>query len=271
MSARARVLRAMALLAVAGGAAYAYFALRGSEAPVAYQGYVEGESIRVAAPVAGTLAKLAVRRGDTVVAGAPLFEFDRTADLASRDEAAAALHFAEAQYRRQQELIITRATSAEKLDAARNAFEQARATLTRTERRLVEMSPKAPSDALVEDTMALPGDFVAAGTPVVSLLPPDRVRIRYFVPEAALAATQKGYIVHFKCDGCPAGLRARITYVSPRAEYTPPVIYSVSSRAKLVFMVEAVPIDPPLPLKPGQPVDVGKAVADNPGVAEAAR
>ena len=271
MSARAKAIRLVAMLAVAGGGTYAYFALRGPEAPVSYQGYIEGESIRVAAPVAGTLAKLAVRRGDTVAAGAPLFEFDRTADLASRDEAAAALQFAEAQFRRQQDLIVTKATSAEKLDAARNAFEQARATLTRAERRLVEMAPKVPADALVEDTMALPGDFIAAGTPVVLLLPPDRVRVRYFVPEAALAATQRGYIVHFKCDGCPIGLRARITYVSPRAEYTPPVIYSVSSRAKLVFMVEAVPIDPPLPLKPGQPVDVGKAVADSAGVAEAAR
>ena len=271
MSARTRAIRIVALLAVAGGGTYAYLALRGPGAPPVHQGYVEGESIRIAAPVAGTLTKLAVRRGDTVAAGAPLFEFDRTTDLAARDEAAAALRFAEAQYRRQQELIASKATPAEKLDAARNTFDQARAALVRAERRLEEMAPKAPADALVEDTMALPGDFVAAGTPVVSLLPPDRVKLRFFVPETALAATQRGYIVTFKCDGCPAGLRARIVYVAPRSEYTPPVIYSVSSRAKLVYMVEAVPIDPPVPLKPGQPVDVGHAVADNAGVAEAER
>lgn len=268
MSARARVLRVAALLVAAGGGAYAYFALRGPSEPGFYQGYVEGESIRVASPVAGTLATLSVRRGQTVRAGAPLFELDRTAESAQRDEAASALRYAEAQYRRQQELITTRATPAEKLDAARNAFEQARAALTRAERRLVEMAPKAPADALVEDTMALPGDFVAAGTPIVSLLPPARIKLRFFVPETALAAAQPGRVVAFKCDGCPAGLRARVVYVSPRAEYTPPVIYSVGSREKLVFMVEAVPIDAPIRLKPGQPVDVGKAFQDSPAQAE---
>jgi HlyD family secretion protein len=258
MSARAKVLRVVALLVVAGGGAYAYYALRGEARPQFYQGYVEGESIRVAAPVAGTLAKLAVRRGQSVKAGAPLFELDMTTDTAARDEAAAALTYAEAQYRRQQELITTKATPAEKLDAARNAYEQAKAALARAERRLVEMAPKAPADAVVEDTMALPGDFVPAGTPVVALLAPERIKLRFFLPETALAGTAVGQLVTFRCDGCPPGLRARIVYVSPRAEYTPPVIYSVGSREKLVFMVEAVPVDAPVRLKPGQPVDVNK-------------
>ncbi len=197
-------------------------------------------------------------------AGDPLFELDRTAETAARDEAAAALRFAEAQYKRQQELITTRATPAEKLDAARNSYEQAKAALVKAERRLVEMAPKAPADALVEDTMALPGDFINAGTPIVALLPPDKIKLRFFVPEPALAGTRTGRIVTFRCDGCPSGLRARIVFVSPRAEYTPPVIYSVGSREKLVYMVEAVPIDPPLRLKPGQPVDVGKVFHDAP-------
>ena len=258
MSARARVFPVLALLVVAGGGAYAYYALRGEKESDFYQGYVEGESIRMAAPVAGTLAKLIVRRGQSVMAGAPLFELDVTADKAARDEAAAALNYAEAQYRRQQELIVTKATPAEKLDAARNSYEQAKAALIKAERRLVEMAPKAPVDAVIEDTMALPGDFVAAGNPVVSLLPPDRIKLRFFVPESALAGTAIGQIVTFRCDGCPQGMKARIVYVSPRAEYTPPVIYSVGSREKLVFMVEAVPIDAPIRLKPGQPADVNK-------------
>jgi HlyD family secretion protein len=266
MSARARILRVVLALAVAGGAAYAYYALRGPAEAGFYQGYVEGESIRIGAPVSGTLAALAVRRGQTVRAGDPLFELDRTTETAARDEAAAALRYAEAQYKRQQELIPTRATPVEKLDAARNGFEQAKAALVKAERRLVEMAPKAPADALVEDTMALPGDFVNAGTPIVSLLPPDRIKLRFFVPEAALAATQTGRLVSFRCDGCPAGLRARIVYVSPRAEYTPPVIYSVGSREKLVYMVEAVPVDSPVRLNPGQPVDVGKVIHDAPPV-----
>lgn len=262
MSARARVLRIALVLAAAGGGAYAYSALRAPEGPGFYQGYVEGESIRIGAPAAGTLAVLSVRRGQTVRAGDPLFAFDVTAETAARDEAAAALRFADAQYKRQQELITTRATSAEKLDAARNAFEQAKAALVKAERRLVEMAPKAPADALVQDTMALPGDFLNAGTAVVSLLPPDRIKLRFFVPEQALASAQVGRSVSFRCDGCPAGLHARIVYVSPRAEYTPPVIYSVGSREKLVYMVEALPFDAPVRLKPGQPVDVEKVFQD---------
>jgi HlyD family secretion protein len=262
MSARARLFRVALALAAAGGGAYVYSALRTPESPGFYQGYVEGESIRVGGPVAGTLATLSVRRGQTVRAGDPLFAFDVTAEAAARDEAAAALRFAEAQYKRQQELIATRATPAEKLDAARNAHEQARAALVKAERRLAEMAPKAPADAIVEDTMALPGDFLAAGTPVVSLLPPDRIKLRFFVPGQSLAAAQVGRIVSFRCDGCPAGLRARIVFVSPRAEYTPPVIYSVGSREKLVYMIEAVPVDAPVRLRPGQPVDVEKAFHD---------
>jgi HlyD family secretion protein len=262
MSVRSKILRVVVLLAVAGGGAYAYYKFSGPSGPGFYQGYVEGESIRVAAPVAGTLTKLLVRRGEMVRAGAPLFEFDLTDALAARDQAAESLRYAEAQLRRQQELVATRASSQERLDAARDAFEKARAALRQAERRLVEMAPKAPADAFVEDTMGLPGDFMTAGTPVVSLLPPDRIKLRFFVPESALAATQTGRIATFRCDGCPAGLRARIVYVSPRAEYTPPVIYSVGSREKLVYMVEAIPIDPPVRFKPGQPVDVNKVFQD---------
>ena len=105
MSVRTRILRAALVLAVLGGGAYAYYALRGPGDPGFHQGYVEGESIRIGAPVAGTLAVLAVRRGQTVRAGDPLFELDRTTETAARDEAAAALRFAEAQFKRQQELI----------------------------------------------------------------------------------------------------------------------------------------------------------------------
>lgn len=270
MSGKARLLGVAALVLAAGGCGYAYFVVLREPAPRFFQGYVEGEAIRIAAPVAATLRALAVRRGDSVAAGAPLFELDRTAEKAALDEAASALRFAEAQYRRQQDLIATKATPAEKLDAARNAFEQARAALARAERRHAEMAPVAPTAALVEDTMALPGDFVPAGTPVVSLLPPGRIKLRFFVPETALAATVRGHVVSFRCDGCPVGLKARITYVSPRAEYTPPVIYSVGSREKLVFMVEAQPIDAPLALKPGQPVDVGPPAPDA-GAAHAER
>ncbi|MFO1272593.1 MAG: HlyD family efflux transporter periplasmic adaptor subunit [Rubrivivax sp.] len=118
----------------------------------------------------------------------------------------------------------------------------------------------APADALVYDVMFRPGEFVPAGAPVVALLPPGALKVRFFVPEPLLPQAQPGREVSLACDGCPAGLTARIRYVSPQAEFTPPVIYSNGSRSKLVFMVEATPADARA-LKPGQPLDVRFAAA----------
>ena len=83
-----------------------------------------------------------------------------------------------------------------------------------------------------------------AGSPVVQMLPPQNVKVRFFVPETIVGATRRPAAnVTIHCDGCAADVSAKITYVSSEAEYTPPVIYSNESRAKLVFMVEAHPVD----------------------------
>ncbi|MDP3174163.1 MAG: HlyD family secretion protein, partial [Phenylobacterium sp.] len=118
---------------------------------------------------------------------------------------------------------------------------------------LDDLAPRAPSAARVEDTFFQPGEWAAANQPILALLPHDRIKLRFFVPEAALAAYQPGASVRFSCDGCAAGLSARITFVSPRPEFTPPVIYSREARDRLVYMVEA---RPSVRLNPGQPVDV---------------
>ncbi len=124
-----------------------------------------------------------------------------------------------------------------------------------------EKRREAPVDALVFAVMHRPGDWVNAGAPVVALLPPDALKLRFFVPEPALARAAVGSEVALSCDGCAPNLRARIRWVSPQAEYTPPVIYSNASRSKLVFAVEATPLDGAAALKPGQPVDVRFAKA----------
>lgn len=99
--------------------------------------------------------------------------------------------------------------------------------------------------------------MVAAGTPVVSLLPPANIFVRFFIPEPALSSLHYGDVVALACDGCPAGLSATVSFISPQAEYTPPVIYSESSRAKLVFLIEAhPPSDQASLLNPGQPIEV---------------
>jgi len=107
----------------------------------------------------------------------------------------------------------------------------------------------------VQDVFYQGGEWVAANQPVVALLADDRVRLRFYVPQAEVALYRPGTRVAFRCDGCAAGLGARINFVSPRAEFTPPVIYSRDTRDRLVFLVEARP-DRPADLPPGLPIDV---------------
>ena len=121
--------------------------------------------------------------------------------------------------------------------------------------RLGQKTVAAPVAGQVFDVLYQPGEWVAAGRPVVRLLPPGNVKIRFFVPETALGALAVGQALAVRCDGCAEDIPAEITYVSPEAEYTPPIIYSNETRSKLVFMVEARPLDG-ANLHPGQPLEV---------------
>lgn len=141
------------------------------------------------------------------------------------------------------------------LVAARAQVEQARQALAEAESLLARTGPVAPVSARVEQVYYQSGEWAAANQPVVSLVPDDRVRVRFFVPEQAVSRYQPGKRVAFRCDGCAPGLSAVIDYVSPRPEFTPPVIYSRESRDRMVFLVEARP-STPRALNPGQPVDV---------------
>jgi Multidrug resistance efflux pump len=115
----------------------------------------------------------------------------------------------------------------------------------------------APAAGLVYDTLYRQGEWVPAGSPIVQLLPPQNIKVRFFVPETIVGQLTPDRRVAIHCDGCAADIPARITYVSSEAEYTPPVIYSNESRAKLVFMVEAHPSSADATkLHPGQPVSV---------------
>jgi HlyD family secretion protein len=143
------------------------------------------------------------------------------------------------------------------IEAQTAVLAQARAALAQAQWQLDQRHVAAPAAALVADTFARPGETIAAGTPVVSLLPPQNVLVRFFVPETALAGFQVGQEVAIGCDGCAAGLTARVTFIAPQPEYTPPVIYSESTRDKLVYLIEAhPPVERAMQLKPGQPVDV---------------
>jgi len=133
----------------------------------------------------------------------------------------------------------------------------ARAALEQADWKLRQKAVAAPGAALVFDVLYREGEWVQAGSPVVRLLPPENIKVRFFVPETAAGALSIGKDVVLHCDGCPADIPAKVTYISTESEYTPPVIYSNETRSKLVFMIEARPSADKAPgLHPGQPVEV---------------
>ncbi len=137
-------------------------------------------------------------------------------------------------------------------EAAEAEMEAAKAALAQAAWRLEQKSVAAPVSGLVQDTFFVIGEWVPAGRPVASLLPPGNVKARFYVPETVLASLQIGRPLEIRCDGCQP-IDAKVSYVSSQAEYTPPVLYSKESRSKLLFLVEARL--PNAPLRPGQPVD----------------
>jgi HlyD family secretion protein len=149
---------------------------------------------------------------------------------------------------------------ADAVASARAQAASARATVDRAEWHAAQMAQAAPRGGLVFDTLYREGEYVAAGRPVVALLPPEFLKARFFVPEAALASVKPGGRVRVSASGPGAPWEARVSYVSPTPEYTPPVLYNRENRTKLVFMVEAVFAgDVARSLHPGQPVDVSPA------------
>jgi HlyD family secretion protein len=144
----------------------------------------------------------------------------------------------------------------DELVGAKAAIDAARQALVQTEKLLQEAAPKAPAAGRVEDVFYRAGEFVAAGSPVISFLPPENVKVRFFVSEKMLPSIRRLQPVKIDCDGCKTPVPGKITFIASQAEFTPPVIYSVESRDKLVFMVEATPDTPDSRLQPGLPVDI---------------
>lgn len=144
----------------------------------------------------------------------------------------------------------------DQIAAADAQIAAAQAAIAAQSRRGEEIAPLAPAAGLVEQTYFNPGEWVPANTPVVRLLPPGRVKIRFYAPQAAVAGLKPGSKVTVTCDGCGGPVAATVRYVAAQAEFTPPVIYSERARAKLVFLVEAYPDSGIERFRPGLPVEV---------------
>lgn len=291
-------------------------------APAGFQGYLEGEFVYVAAPLAGRLEKLSVQKGARVEPGAALFVLEQSAEQSTLREATERMRQSQAKLadlklgqrpseldaleaRLAQATVNAELTSREldranklhatavmsdddfdrirlnhdaavkvvaetaaqlstaKLGARADAIVAAEADLAATQASVDRASWSveqkklaAPRAALVYDTLFREGEFIPAGQPVVALLPPENIKVRFFVPEAEFAALKAGDAVKVALSGHPP-LDGRVSYLSPQPEYTPPVLYNRDNRSKLVFMVEAT-LDAAAArdLHPGQPVDV---------------
>jgi len=174
------------------------------------------------------------------------------------DEAQTAVEVAEAQINQAEaNLAVGKLPArAEEIRAAENQVKQASTALDQAKWRLTKRSLTAPSAGRVDDIIRNPGDVAGPSAPVISMLPDGAVKLSVFVPQPSFSKLEVGKILKVRCDGCPDGLEARISYISPDPEFTPPVIYSLETRQKLVFLVEARPVDAKSMLQPGQIVDV---------------
>jgi HlyD family secretion protein len=221
----------------------------------AFQGWVEAELIFVGPDEAGRIDTLAVREGSVVEQRTPLFTLDDDLQKADVNQNAAQVTNAKQALDRAQQLLKTSAGTQRAYDDAEAALRTAEARLNSAHTRLTRRRVFSPVVGTVQQIYFRQGEMVAAGRPVVAILPPTNLKVRFFVPESRLPQIAIGDGVKIHCDGCASEIDARVSFISRSAEYTPPVIYSLEERSKLVFMIEARPENGG-ELRVGQPVSV---------------
>jgi len=232
-----------------------------------YQGWVEADLIFVSPDEAGRVVRLSVREGDTITAAAPLYGLDDDLQKADLNQSSASLANAQQTFDRAQALSRTGSGTQANLDSAVSTLRIAEARVNTSQTRLARRSGAAPVSGTVHQIYFREGEMVPQQRPVLSILPPGNMKVRFFVPETALARLAVGQDVRVACDGCASDLTAKIYYIATTAEYTPPVIYSQEERHKLVYLVQARPNKPDL-LRVGQPVSVAPLAATEPALAE---
>jgi HlyD family secretion protein len=258
----------------------------GADAPPTLQGYGEADYIYLASQEAGVIGDVLVREGDRVEAGDPVFTLDRerlslNAESAAAQSAAASqgVRTAEAEavlaqrnFARGDELFQQGFYPRARLDSDRAARDAANARLAQARReasaagaqtnlareRVSDLSGVAPQAGVIERIYHRQGEVVAAGAPVAALLTPENMKVRFFAPQAMLAQFPVGAHVMVSCDGCGEAAEAIVSYAASEPQFTPPIIYSLDQREKLVFLIEARLTEPGR-VRPGMPVDVRPA------------
>lgn len=234
--------------------AVALAACGGGDDPT-YQGWVEADFVFVSPDEAGRIETLSVREGDAVASGAPLFSVDDDLQQADLRQNQATVTNARQAFERAQVLLKTNVGTQKAFEDAEATLRTAEARLNSSQTRLARRKIASPVTGTVQQIYFRPGELVPAGRPVIALLPPANIKVRFFVPEAILPKIALDETVRVACDGCPADLTARVSFIARSAEFTPPVIYSLEERTKLVFLVEARPQRPEV-FRVGQPLSV---------------
>jgi HlyD family secretion protein len=219
------------------------------------QGWVEANLVFVSPDEQGRIEAEKVREGDHVKQGELLFTLDDDLQLADVDVKRAALTNATQAFDRAQQLVKTASGTKKDYDDAEAALRQARANLDASETRLARRQVFSPATGTIQEVYYRVGETVPPARPVIALLPPGNLKIRFFAPETLLPEVEYGQTVSVTCDGCAQGLTAKVSFIAKSAEYTPPVIYSREERAKLVYLIEALPAQPDK-FRVGQPVTV---------------
>ncbi len=258
----------------------------GANAPQALHGYGEADYVYIASQEAGVVGELFVREGDHVDAGQAVFTLDRerlslNAQSASAQAAAAAqavrtaqadAALAQSNLERGQELFDRGFYPQARLDSDRASRDAANARLAQARReanaagaqtnlartRVGDLSVSAPRAGAIERIYYRPGEVIAAGAPVAALLAPENMKVRFFAPQEMLSRFPVGARVLVSCDGCGEPVEAQVSYAASEPQFTPPVIYSLDQRDKLVFLIEAR-LAAPGAIRPGMPLDVRPA------------
>jgi HlyD family secretion protein len=220
-----------------------------------FQGWVEADMIFVSPDESGRVIKLNVREGDQVKSGAQLYSVDDDLQLADLNQNKATLANAQQSYDRAASLSKTGSGTQANLDSAVSALRVAEARVNTSETRLARRIGFAPVSGSIQQIYFREGEMVPAQRPVLSIMPPGNMKLRFFVPETELPKLAIGDEVRVTCDNCAADLSAKIYFIATTAEYTPPVIYSLDERNKLVYLIQARPSRPDS-LRVGQPISV---------------
>jgi len=221
----------------------------------AYQGWVEADLIFVSPDEAGRVVTLNVREGDSVTAGSVIYKVDDDLQQADLNQTKASLLNAKQTFDRAQTLAKTGSGTQANSDSAEMGLRVAEARVNTSQTRLARRTAYAPASGTVQQIYFREGETVPAQRPVLSIMPPGNLKVRFFASEAELPRLKLGDDVRISCDNCARDLTAKIYFISTTAEYTPPVIYSEEERSKLVYLIQARP-DRPDALRVGQPVSV---------------